>query len=398
MEAESLLQRLRELAGMPLERATAMPPAVYRNEELHALEQTHIFAHDWLCVGRAADIPNEGDYITSSINDQPIFSIRGKDGAIRSFSNVCLHRMMRLMKDSGNCCRIVCPYHAWTYSLDGRLLGAAHMKKTEGFETQSRSLPAIRTEIWHGWIYATLNDAAPALTGQLAALEPLVEPYRMADYIPVVTQDHVWNTNWKLLTENFMEGYHLPVAHRETVGAWFPANDTEFPTERHDGFTYQTFIKTADATYGRAHPDNTRLEGRWRYTTVMPTVFPTHMYILAPDHLWYLSLRPQGVGQVRIRFGIALAPEVHATLDNVEKYTADMLTFFDKVNGEDRFIVEGLFQGTGAPLARPGPLSWLEHEIHDFITYLSARLDAPAALTTRDAAPVAVRGAARQRP
>ena len=398
MEASALIQRLRDLADGPLERATAMPPGVYRSAELHALERERIFAQDWLCVGRAADIPNEGDYVTFSINDQPIFSIRGKDGEIRSFSNVCLHRMMRLTQGSGNCRRIVCPYHAWTYSLDGRLLGAAHMKRTDGFETQGRALPAIRTEIWQGWIYATLNDAAPSLAIRLKALEPLVEPYRMADYIPVVTQDHVWNTNWKLLTENFMEGYHLPVAHRETVGAWFPANDTEFPVERHDGFTYQTFIKTADATYGRAHADNTRLEGRWRYTTVMPTVFPTHMYILAPDHLWYLSLRPQGTGQVHIRFGIALAPEVHATLDNVEKYTADMLAFFDKVNGEDRFVVEGLFQGTGAPLAKPGPLSWLEREIHDFITYLSARLDGPAALSDRGAGPVAMSGPVRERP
>jgi len=196
----------------------------------------------------------------------------------------------------------------------------------------------------------------------------------MAEYVPIALQDHLWNTNWKLLTENFMEGYHLPVAHRETVGAWFPANDTEFPEGRDGAFTYQTFIKTQDATYGLAHPDNKVLEGRERCTTVMPTVFPTHMYVLAPDHLWYLSLRPEGTGQVHVRFGVALAPEVHATLDNVEKFTADLLSFFDKVNAEDRFVVEGLFQGTGAPLAKPGRLSWLEREIHDFIVYLAGRL------------------------
>jgi phenylpropionate dioxygenase-like ring-hydroxylating dioxygenase large terminal subunit len=374
MQLDDILRRLGELASTPLEQATAMPPAAYHSEQQHALEKERIFAREWLCVGRANDIPNTGDYLTFSIADQPVFAIRGKDGAIRSFSNVCLHRMMRLLDGTGSCRRIVCPYHAWTYSLDGRLIGAAHMKRSPGFDTADHGLPAIRTEIWQGWIYVTLNEAAKPVAELLAALEPAVARYRMADYVPIAMQDHVWNTNWKLLTENFMEGYHLPVAHRETVGAWFPANDTEFPAERNDAFTFQTFIKSSDATYGLAHADNKVLQGRERCTTVMPTIFPSHMYILAPDHLWYLSLRPRGTGQVQVRFGVALAPEVHAALDNVEKFTADLLGFFDKVNAEDRYVVEGLYQGTGAPLAKPGRISWLEREIHDFISYLASRL------------------------
>jgi phenylpropionate dioxygenase-like ring-hydroxylating dioxygenase large terminal subunit len=374
MQLDDILQQLQSLAATPLEQSTAMPPAIYHSAELHALENERIFAREWLCVGRANDIPKTGDYLTFSIVDQPLFSIRGKDDVIRSFSNVCLHRMMRLLDGTGNCRRVVCPYHAWTYSLDGRLIGAAHMKRSPGFDTAAHSLPEIRTEIWHGWIYVTLNEAAKPVAELLGPLEPAVARYRMADYVPIAMQDHVWNTNWKLLTENFMEGYHLPVAHRETVGAWFPANDTEFPVERNDAFTYQTFIKTEDATYGLAHVDNKVLQGRERCTTVMPTIFPTHMVVLAPDHLWYLSLRPKGVGQVHVRFGVALAPEVHASLDNVEKFTADLIGFFDKVNAEDRYVVEGLYQGTGAPLAKPGRISWLEREIHDFITYLARRL------------------------
>ena len=385
MSCDEILRQIQALAATPLEQSTAMPPAAYHSEEFHALERDRIFGREWLCVGRDKDIPNTGDYLTFSINDQPVFSIRGKDDVVRSFSNVCLHRMMRLVTGQGNCRRIVCPYHAWTYSVDGRLIGAPHMKRSPGFEPAGHSLPSIRTEVWHGWIYVTLNEHARPVAELLASLEPAVAKYRMAEYVPVAQQDHVWNTNWKLLTENFMEGYHLPVAHRETVGAWFPANDTEFPVERNDAYTYQTFIKTQDATYGLAHRDNTVLTGRERCTTVMPTVFPSHMYILAPDHLWYLSLRAQGVGQVMVRFGVALAPEVHASLDNVEKFTADLVGFFDKVNAEDRFVVEGLFQGTGAPLAKPGRISWLEREIHDFITYLGARLGdaSPAQQTIR---------------
>jgi phenylpropionate dioxygenase-like ring-hydroxylating dioxygenase large terminal subunit len=99
--------------------------------------------------------------------------------------------------------------------------------------------------------------------------------YGAAEYVSIATQDFVWRTNWKLLTENFMESYHLPVAHRKTLGSWLPLDDVEFPSEVHDAFTYETFTKDESARYGRAHPANTRLEGRWRFTSVMPTVYPT---------------------------------------------------------------------------------------------------------------------------
>jgi hypothetical protein len=99
------------------------------------------------------------------------------------------------------------------------------------------------------------------------------------------------------------------------------------------------------------------------------------MYVLAPDHLWYLSLRPKGVGEVLVRFGAAIAPEVEAALGEGRKaWIEGLISFFDRVNEEDRIVVEGLFQGTGAPLARPGRLSWLEREIHDFIRYLDRGL------------------------
>jgi choline monooxygenase len=210
----------------------------------------------------------------------------------------------------------------------------------------------------------------------LALLHEMVATYDMAGYLSIVTQDHVWSTNWKLLTENFMEGYHLPVTHRRTVGAWFPAEETEFPQESHAAVTWQTFTKSEGATYGRAHPANTRLTGRQRFTSVMPTVFPTHMYVLAPDHLWYLSLRPKSVGEVHVRFGAALAPEVMAGLNDREGFVGELVDFFDRVNAEDRGVVEGLYEGTSAPLARPGRLSWLEREIHDFMGYLDRGLSA----------------------
>ena len=304
--ATEILKGLKKVAQSSLDEAFTVPPAIYSDAEIAKLELARIFRTDWLCPGLAADIPNPGDYVTWNIAGQPIYCVRGRDGGIRSFANVCLHRMMTLLQDRGNCQRITCPYHGWTYDIDGRVIGAGHMQgRDPEFEKKGYRLPEIRTEIWEGWIYVTLNDEAPPVAELLRELEPEVARYRLDKYVSVALQDHLWNTNWKLLTENFMEGYHLPVAHRETVGAWFPVEATKFPEKVFDAFTWQTFEKDETAKYGRAHPDNTHLEGQWRYTSLMPTVFPSHMYVLAPDHMWYLSLHPKDVDHVHVRFGLA---------------------------------------------------------------------------------------------
>ena len=206
---DGLLRQLADLAGTPFGQATGIPPEFYRRADVLELERERIFAREWLCPGLAADIPTPGDYITFSINDQPVFVVRGHDEQIRSFSNVCLHRMMRLLEDRGSCRTIACPYHGWSYDLHGRVLGAPHMKRTPGFQPAGLSLPAIRTEIWEGWIYVTLDSEAPGVGETLAPLRDLVARYGMADYVPIATEDYVWSTNWKLLAENFMESYHL---------------------------------------------------------------------------------------------------------------------------------------------------------------------------------------------
>ncbi len=369
-----LLKTLKETAKAALEDATALHPQLYRSQDIHQLELSNIFAKDWLCPGRAADIPNPGDYLTYSIADQPIFIQRGKDGEIRAFANVCRHRMMKLLDGTGSCKRIVCPYHAWTYGLDGNLIGAPHMDRSKGFDKSKISLTPIRVAVWHGWIYVTLNPQAKPIADLLSDFPDFLDLYRMEDYIPVVTQDHVWQTNWKLLTENFIEGYHLPIAHRATVGAGYAPDDIEYPTEQSDGFTYELFRKPPDAVVGNAHPDNTRLTGDWRNTSMLGIVFPCHLIVLAPDHLWYLSLRPKGVGEIHVRFGAALAPEIHAAQTDPESEREKMIALFDLVNAEDRFVVEGIYAGSGAPLTKPGPLSWLEHMLHDFAIYLDNRL------------------------
>ena len=370
-----LLARLSELAGRPLAEATSMPREMYLSDDILALEKETIFEREWLCAGRTDDVPNPGDYRAFRIGDQPIMMIRGKDGEIRAFANVCRHRMMQLVEGSGNANRIVCPYHAWTYGTDGQLIGAPYMDKTACFNKKEHSLAAIRCEIWFGWVYVTLNEQAAPVSESLTHLAGVVERYRMEDYIGIVSEDTEWTTNWKLLCENFMEGYHLPVAHRATVGGFFPVEDTRFDRNGpFESFTYQTFSKTMDAPVGTAHAKNKHLKGKWRTTSVLPTIFPSHMITLAPDHFWYLSIQPNGVDRVSIRFGWALAPEVYHNHPNLNEFIEDTKNFLEAVQEEDRVVVEGIFRGAKAPLSTSGPLSWLERENHEFTQYVARRV------------------------
>ena len=258
---------------------------------------------------------------------------------------------------------------------DGRLIRAPYMDQSEGFDPKKLSLMPIRCEEWQGWIYVTLDTTIPSVDKMLSRLAPLVAPFEMENYVPIDNKTHIWNTNWKQLTENFMEGYHLPVTHRATVGAWFPVEDTQFSLDEPDpAFTYQFFTKSADAKVGVAHRDNVRLVGEQRRTSILPTVFPSHMYALAPDHFWYLSLEPVSVGQVKVRYGAALAPEVLAASKDAEGLKQETRTLLDQVNEEDRRVVEGIYRGASAPMSKAGPLSWLERENHEFTQYLARQL------------------------
>ena len=162
------LKALVQNVSVPFAQARAMPPSVYTSADFNAAELSHIFAREWVCVGRASALAKPGDFITYELAGQPIFVIRDGDGALRAQSNVCLHRMSTLLEGCGNRRAISCPYHGWTYNLDGALRGAPAMTRNEGFGKVAYRLPQLRCENWLGWIMVSLNPDAPPVSRQLA--------------------------------------------------------------------------------------------------------------------------------------------------------------------------------------------------------------------------------------
>ncbi|MBB2201539.1 aromatic ring-hydroxylating oxygenase subunit alpha [Gluconacetobacter tumulisoli] len=358
-------------ASRPFDEAVAMSPEPYTSEAFLAREVETIFAREWICVGRASALAMAGDYLTCEIAGQPIIVLRDRDGRLRAMSNVCLHRMSTLLEGAGNVRAIVCPYHAWSYNLDGTMRGAPLMNGRPGFCKDEYRLPDIRCEDWLGWIYVTLDADAVPVADRLRPLEQMIAPYGMERYVECFRETHVWDTNWKILAENFMESYHLPVCHARTVGPHSKLEEMDCPPGL-AAFNYHWITKEASLAIGNAHPANTRLTGHWRRTTGLITIYPSHLITLTPGYFWYLSLHPEGVGKVRMIFGGGLSPEF---IDDPQgqEYVAALKALLDAVNVEDRRCTEKVFRGMQATRATPGRLSHLERPLYDFTRYLAGR-------------------------
>ena len=363
-----LLQNVRG----PFESARAMPPSVYTSSEFLQHELDNVFAKEWVCVGRANTLAQPGNYLTYELAGQPIFVVRDEDGSLRAMSNVCLHRMSTLLEGSGTKRVISCPYHGWTYNLDGTLRGAPAMTRNDGFCKDNYRLPKVRCEEWLGWIMVTLSEAAPSVADQLTEVEHLISDYEMSGYVETFHEDHIWDTNWKVLAENFMESYHLPVCHAGTIGGLSKLDEMICPAGKRT-FNYHTILKNEDLSIALAHPDNTRMVGERRRTTYLLAIYPSLLITLTPGYFWYLSLHPHGAGQVRISFGGGMAPEYIGNADS-EANLAQLKELLDEVNVEDRGCTERVYKGLSTKVANPGHLSHLERPNFDFAQYLADKV------------------------
>ena len=372
-EVAELLARVAETAQADPTTANALPAGVYTSPAFYEAEQATLFQRGWLCFGRADDLPSPGDYLVTDIGTISLVTLRGRGGAIRSFANSCLHRMTRLLDGKGNCAgRIICPYHAWTYRDDGQLAAAPHMDGAAGFDPRALRLKELRTELWEGFVFATLaRDIAP-VAEQLRPIEDVIARYHAAGYGKVLDLEMTSEANWKLIHENFMESYHLPFVHRGSLGKQ-EAIGVATGFEASEAYSIQRTIKHLDSPRGIAHPSNTELTGDWRRTTVVLCVFPTLLLILCPDHLWYLLTYPVGVGRTQVSFGLSYAPEVLADVGK-EALADQWRPFYDTINAEDQAVMESVQKAARSPLALPGRISPLERFTLDLARYLVAGL------------------------
>jgi len=211
----------------PLAQARHGPGAIYHSPDVFRLEKERLFMRDWLCVGRVEELARPGDYMTLRLLDEPVLLVRGRDGAIKAFSNVCAHRGVEVATGAGHAGEFRCPHHGWRYDLGGRLVAAPGLDDTAGFDPGACGLRPIRTGAWAGWIFLTFDEAAPPLATHLAHYAEDFAFLRQEDCRLAGTFVAEFDCNWKLIVENLMDFYHVETIHK----ASFAGPEYRFDTQ-----------------------------------------------------------------------------------------------------------------------------------------------------------------------
>ena len=192
----------------------SLPRQFYTSETVYKMDIQHYWNHSWIWVGHINQIPNVGDFFLFDYGYESVIIARDKNGSVNAFLNVCRHRGSRVcIEKSGNTRLFVCPYHAWTYELNGSLRAAREME--DDFNTAEYSLKKVNLRIFHGLIFICVADNPPNIDEGLLQLEPLVEPFEFENLKIVHSANYPVAANWKLALENYMECYHCAPAHLE---------------------------------------------------------------------------------------------------------------------------------------------------------------------------------------
>lgn len=306
---DALLQRLGESISH-VSSATTLPAELYTSPDVAEFEREALFTHEWLCVGREERIPHIGDWFTVTLCDEPVIVTRDKDGAVRALSAVCQHRAMQVCDGSGNTRTFKCPYHHWTYALDGRLLGAPAMERTEDFDKSDFALPQLAVECWQGFVFVNFDAGAAPLAPTLSRYEPYLTNYHLDDAVCPGTftlRDLPWN--WKVMFENFNDGYHANRLH-QYVQDFCPSNMSSFPVPWDDASNvifrtggYTHIDGGFNATHRTIMPVFPDLTDEERSRSTFALIPPSLCFGTAPDQCFFFLVRPKGPETIDVEIG-----------------------------------------------------------------------------------------------
>ena len=194
---------------------TPLSPWTYANPELFLLEYDAFFLRRWQWVGHVSDVSEPGQFITADIGRDNVFVIRDKGGALRAFKNVCRHRASRILSGTGQCRGVIrCPYHGWTYRLDGSLMAIPQAENFPDIDRSAFGLHEVSLDEFHGLLFVRMIGDGPAVADQFGDSADYFEKYAVSGYVRCFeTASEVWDVNWKVAWDNYLENYHIPIGH-----------------------------------------------------------------------------------------------------------------------------------------------------------------------------------------
>lgn len=351
-----------EAAGVtaPLAQATTLPPRAYTDPDIFRRETTTLFEREWVCVARAEQVADIGDYLCVDLLNQPLLIVRQKDRTISAMSSVCLHRAMPVAEGAGNAAHFSCPYHLWKYGLDGRLISAPMMEGVSDFPPPGCRLPAVACEVWQGFVFVNLNLQAAPLAPRLRELSLMLADYQLGELAIGGTLEFDSPWNWKLLVENFMEAYHHIGPHMNTFQPVYPAKDAY--VEADPDHLWSALHMPSE--FPREADNLPLLPGLppGQHHLMACLVSPTLLFAPGDTMVAWYQLLPEAVDRMTLRIHILVHPDTAADAGYAEAL-AEMLAAVRFVHEEDIAVNAGPWRGVRAPLAKAGRLSLHEAAI-----------------------------------
>ena len=361
-----------------LDRAETLPPACYTDPDFYAFEKEALFNHEWLCVGRESWVGEAGDYFTTQIIGEPLIITRTRQNKLMAMSAVCQHRAMLVAEGRGNTRGFVCPYHHWVYGLDGALINAPAMERTCDFDKKSVRLPALKVEVWLGFIFVNFDPDAAPLAPRLANVAEAISAYDLeaAEGPPPMTGSFAWN--WKVMFENNNDGYHANKLHHGPLHDFVPSELAVFPDSGPGdaGFLRYNGTTHADASFNPTQkavlPIFPKLTQVDRNRMTFANVPPTLSLVLTNDLVIFLILRATGPESLEQDTGVLVAPG--AMEDPAFEHRLDMImTSAGKIIAQDMHV-DGLVQvGLRSRFATRGRYSWQEGAQGQFNRWMTPR-------------------------
>jgi choline monooxygenase len=328
-----------------LARGAGLPASWYTSTDVAALERERIFRRSWQYVGRAEQMAAAGDYVTGSIGDVPVVVVRSDDG-LRGFVNVCRHRRHEVVQGAGNTQVLQCPYHAWTYGLDGRLRAAPRSQREADFDRAACSLLPARVDAWGPFVFASVDRDAPALAAILGELPSIVAQSGLAldDLRFRGREEWTASANWKVMIENFLECYHCPVQH-PAFSAVVDVDEESYALRGHAWFSSQVAPVRRSALEGRGRKPAYAVRGavtQAQYHYVWPNL--TLSINPGPPNLSLDVWLPDGPERTR---GVS---EHYFGPDVSESEMRDIVEFNRQVGREDDALTDSVQRGLRAGL------------------------------------------------
>lgn len=365
------------LIRRPLHQAGPLPGWCYTDPEWHERELETIFRKDWLCVGRAEQIPERGDFFTIEVIKQPLIVVRDGSGAVRVHLALCRHRGAIVAEGSGRCRTFICPYHSWTYALDGKLIGipgSPHpLTGVDDFENADYGLLPVRSEVWGGFIFVTFNADAPPLTEWLGDLPDFLADYDLENMQWTNRDEYEVPCNWKVWLENAFENYHVATVHRDHYD---PKNPQNWQFERTDGPWEAMFSKRSVVAYSGLPqipglPDD-RAAGLYHIW-----VQPSLQIILTASYMKFRQYLPEGPGNVRLYENWTF-PKSTVDMPNFSEIVGpEYYHKYSQIVREDLQITPNVQRAMGTGGFRPGRFSLEEYVVHRIGNFVVDRVVGP---------------------